>query len=249
MAGHSKWANIRHTKGAADAKRGKLFTKLAKEITVAAKLGGGDENANPRLRRAVIAARNVSMPKDNITRAIKRGTGELEGLTYEEITYEGYGAGGAAVLVECLTDNKTRTVADVRFAFNKANGNMGEVGCVNWMFETKGEIVFEEVKDPEVLQEAAIEAGADDIKEDEGQVLIFTSQEDYESVLESLKEKELDPSRASISKIPSNTVGVSGAAAKDVLKLMDLLEDLDDVQNVYSNFEIDDAEMAKITGD
>ncbi len=249
MAGHSKWANIKHTKGAADAKRGKVFTKLAKEITVAAKLGGGDVETNPRLRRAVQAAKDVSMPKDNISRAIKRGTGEIEGLTYEEITYEGYGAGGAAILVDCLTDNKTRTVADVRFAFNKANGNMGEMGCVNWMFELKGELIFSKKNlDSEKLQEIAIDAGADDILEDEEVLTIYTSQETFDAVKEAVVSNGFRPQSASVTKVPQNTVQVEGENIKHVLKLMELLDDLDDVQNVYSNFEMDEDEMNQVVG-
>lgn len=248
MAGHSKWANIKHKKGAADAKRSKQFTKLAKEVTVAAKLGGGDPDANPRLRRAIAAARAVSVPKDNIERAIKRGTGDLEGVNYEEVTFEGYGPNGVAVLVDCLTDNRNRTVSNIRFAFNKGNGSMGEMGCVNWMFEDRGVITFHlETKNSEELQEQLIEAGVEDIEEDEEFLTAYTSKEDFDSIRENLENQSLGFERAEISKIPKNTVEVVGDDAKDIIKLIDLLEEDDDVQNVYANFDISDAELEKIT--
>lgn len=250
MAGHSKWANIKHTKGAADAKRGKQFTKVAKEITVSARLGGGDVESNPRLRRAIQEAKSISMPKDTIQRAIKRGTGELEGASYEEVIFEGYGPGGVAVMVECLTDNRTRTVAEVRFAFNKGNGSMGEMGCVGWMFDSKGELYFERTPELDIsaLQEAAIEAGADDIEEEENSITIYTAFEDYDKVKESLEQAGFETKRAGLTKVPQNTVAVSGNDASDVLKLIEKLEDNDDVQKVYANFDISDDELDKLLG-
>lgn len=247
MAGHSKWANIRHKKGAADAKRSKQFTKLAKEIAVAARLGGDDENSNPRLRRAVTSARAVSMPKDNIQRAIKKGMGGDDGANYEEITFEGYGPGGVAIIVDCLTDNRNRTVSEVRFAFKKGNGSMGENGCVAWIFSQKGIISFEEVDEAKMedLQEAAIEAGADDFEEDGNSLTIYTAMEDFDTVRDSLESASFIPSRAEIDKIPSNTVEVTGEDACDVIKLINLLEESDDVQKVSANFDMSEEDMAK----
>jgi YebC/PmpR family DNA-binding regulatory protein len=248
MAGHSKWANIRHKKGAADQKRAKVFTKLAKEVTVAARLGGGDVDSNPRLRRAIASARAVSMPKDNIERAIKKGTGDMDGVTFEEITFEGYGAGGVAVMVDCLTDNRNRTVSEVRFAFKKGNGNMGESGSVAWIFEQKGVIGFNELEglDVEKLQEVAIEAGADDIEEEEEAITIYTSVEDFDNVSEAIEKAGFQPQRSEVAKIPSNTVACEGETADDVFKLINLLEDLDDVQNVSANFDISDEELERL---
>ncbi len=250
MAGHSKWANIRHKKGAADAKRGKLFTKIAKEITVAAKMGGGDEESNPRLRRAILSARAVSMPKDNISRAIKRGTGELDGVSYEEFQLEGYGPGGVAFICDCLTDNRNRTLHEVRFAFNKGNGNMGEKGSVSWMFHDKGVLVFDLKKNSlEELQEIAIDAGAEDFEEADETLTVYTSKEDFDSVKESFDAKNIESLRQEMAKIPENTIAVSGEDAEGVIKLFGLLEDCDDVQNVSANFDISDEELERITGD
>lgn len=248
MAGHSKWANIRHKKGAADAKRAKVFTKLAKEVTVAARLGGGDVDANPRLRRAISAARAVSMPKDNIDRAVKKGTGDMDGVTFEEVTFEGYGAGGVAVMVDCLTDNRNRTVSEIRFAFKKGHGAMGENGSVAWVFSQKGVISFTELEnlDMDKLQEVAIEAGAEDIEEEEGAVTIYTTVEDFDAVSSAVEAAGLQPQRNEITKIPGNTVECEGETADSVIKLINLLEDLDDVQNVSANFDISDSELERI---
>ena len=248
MAGHSKWANIKHKKGAADQKRAKVFTKIAKEVTVAARLGGGDIDANPRLRRAIASARAVSMPKDNIDRAIKKGTGEMGDVDFEEITFEGYGAGGVAVMVDCLTDNRNRTVSEVRFAFKKGNGSMGENGSGAWVFETKGVIGFNEMDglDVEKLQEIAILNGAEDIEEDSDSVTIYSSTEDFDALSTAIEEAGFQPQRSEVSKIPSNTVECSGEMADDVIKLINLLEDLDDVQNVSANFDISDEELERI---
>lgn len=248
MAGHSKWANIRHKKGAADAKRSKVFTKLAKEITVAARLGGGDLDANPRLRRAINSARAVSMPKDNIDRAVKKGTGEMDGVEFEEITFEGYGAGGVAFMVDCLTDNRNRTVSEIRFAFKKGNGSMGENGSVAWIFDQKGVVAFNEIDglDVDKLQEVAIEAGAEDIEEEEGAITVYTSMEDFDSVSQAIENAGFQPQRSEIAKIPSNTIACEGETADDVFKLINLLEDLDDVQNVSANFDISDDELERL---
>ncbi len=249
MSGHSKWSTIKRKKGANDAKRGKIFTRLIKEITVAARSGGGDPEGNPRLRTAIAAAKSENMPKDNITRAIKKGTGEIAGEVYDEILYEGYGPGGVAVLVECLTDNRNRTVADVRHYFSKNNGNLGESGCVNWMFEKKGLILVDkEGVSEEELMDMALEAGADDVVEEESEFQIFTTVDDFEDVRGALEEKGVGFIDASISMIPQNTVEVTEEkTAKSLLKLMESLEDHDDVQNVFSNFDIDDALMEQLS--
>lgn len=242
MAGHSKWANIKHRKGAVDAKRGKIFTKLIKEITVAARMGGGDPNANPRLRSAVAAARNENMPKDNIDRAIKKGTGELDGANYEEITYEGYGPGGVAVLVECMTDNRNRTVGEVRYFFSKSGGNLGESGCVSWMFDKKGLLLIEKsVIDEDKLMELAIEAGADDVVEEDNLFQVLTEPDNFPAVREALESNGVSFVEASISMVPKNVVEVTEEkAAKSLMKLLDNLEDNDDVQKVHANFDIPD---------
>ena len=249
MAGHSKWANIKHRKGAMDAKRGKIFTRLIKEIMVAARMGGGDPGANPRLRTAIAAAKAVNMPKDNIERGIKKGTGELEGVVYEEITYEGYGPGGVAVLVECLTDNRVRTVADVRYIFGKCNGNMGESGCVNWMFDRKGSILVEKEKaDEEQLMELALDAGAEDVVEEEETFQVLTAPDDFEAVREALEGAGIEFVEANISMVPQNTVEVTEEkAAKQLLRLLEMLEDNDDVQNVHANFDIPDEIMEAVS--
>lgn len=249
MSGHSKWANIKHRKGAADAKRGKIFTKLIKEIIVAARLGGGDINGNPRLRAAVIAGKAVNMPKDNIERAIKKGTGDLEGVSYEEITYEGYGPGGVAVMVECMTDNRVRTVADVRFFFNKSGGNLGETNCVSWMFDRKGLMVVDQTTiSEEALMDAAIEAGAEDVSLEDDTFQIHTDPEQFNTVSEALQEKGIVFIEASITMIPKNTVEVGDEkTATQLMKLLDNLEDNDDVQKVHANFDIPDAIMEAIS--
>lgn len=249
MAGHSKWANIKHRKGAVDAKRGKIFTRLIKEITVAARMGGGDPDGNPRLRSAVASARAENMPKDNIARAIKKGTGELEGEVYEEILYEGYGAAGVAVLVECMSDNRNRTVADVRHFFAKCNGNLGESGCVAWMFEKKGQMLIDrETISEEELMDLAIDAGAEDVVEEDSVFQVLTEVGDFDGVREALEEKGVKFIEAGISMIPKNTIEVTDEkAAKNLLRLLELLEDHDDVQNVHANFDIDDALMEQLS--
>ena len=241
MSGHSKWANIKHRKGAADAKRGKIFTKLIKEITIAARMGGGDINANPRLRSAVLAARTENMPKDNIERGIKKGTGELEGVNYEEIIYEGYGPGGAAVMVESLTDNKNRTVADIRHIFNKCGGNLGENGCVSYMFDQKGFIdVPKDGVEEEHLMEVALDAGAEDIREESASFEIVTDPKDFEVVKEALVQAEIPLNIAEVTMLPQTTTNLVGKEAEQMLRLMETLEDNDDVQKVHTNADIPD---------
>ncbi len=240
MSGHSKWSSIKHKKARMDDQRGKVFTKLIKEITTAARQGGGDENANPRLRQAIATAKGMNMPLSNIERAIKKGTGELPGVSYEEVSYEGYGPGGVALLVDVLTDNKNRTVSEVRHVLTKHNGSMGELGSVAWMFETKGQILVADYDgDEDQLMEVALEAGAEDFRDDDGTYEIITAPEDFVTVKEELDNQEIKYESAQIAKIPKSTVTVEGKEAEGVLKLMDAMEDLDDVQNVYSNFDID----------
>lgn len=246
MSGHNKWSTIKHKKGAADAKRGKIFTKIIKEITVAAKLGGGDPAGNPRLRSAVDKAKAENMPKDNIERAIKKGTGELEGVNYEEIVYEGYGPGGVAVLVECMTDNRNRTVSDVRSTFTKCNGNMGETGCVSWMFDQKGLIVVGKDADFEKLFEVALEAGAEDVTDEEEQYEVLADPSMFIEVREALEKAGFAYESAEITMIPQTMIKLDGKNAENMLKLMDRLEDNDDVQNVYANFDISMEEMEKL---
>ena len=245
MSGHSKWHTIKHKKGALDAKRGKIFTKLIKEITVAARTGGsGDVDSNARLRKVVNDAKGQNMPNDTIDRAIKRGTGELEGVSYDEVMYEGYGPNGVAVMVEGLTDNRNRTVAEIRHIFSKNGGNMGESGSVAWMFDKKGYIVVDKAaKSEEELFEIAIEAGADDMQ-DEGDVFeIYTAPDAFDTVLEAIKAAGIEPQAAEISQIPQNYIKLEGGDAKTMLKLYDALDDNDDVQKVYANFDIDESEM------
>ncbi len=246
MSGHNKWSTIKHKKGAADAKRGKVFTKIIKEITVAARLGGGDPAGNPRLRTVIDKAKGENMPKDNIDRAIKKGTGDLDGVTYEETTYEGYGPGGVAVLVEVMTDNRNRTVSDVRSTFSKCNGNMGEAGCVSWMFDKKGLIVFSKGTDFEKLFEAALEAGADDVVDEEEQIEVLTDPANFIEVREALEKAGFKPESAEVTMIPQTMVKLEGKPAENMLKLMDRLEDNDDVQNVYANFDISAEEMERM---
>ncbi|MBT3923137.1 MAG: YebC/PmpR family DNA-binding transcriptional regulator [Nitrospina sp.] len=247
MSGHSKWASIKHKKGAADAKRGKIFTKLIKEITVAARIGGGDPDGNPRLRTAILIAKGKNMPVDNITRAIKKGTGELEGVHYDEVTYEGYGPGGAAIFLEAMTDNKNRTVSEIRAALGKAGGNLGENGCVGWMFEQKGFIsINKDTKGEDELMELAIDAGADDMQTVEDHYEITTAMENFETVRKALEEAGLPMDTAEITRIPQNTVTIDEKKGKALLKLMDILDDHDDIQKAYSNFDIPDDVMAAI---
>src|SRR5574340_1268274 len=241
MAGHSKWANIKHKKAAADAKRGKIFTRLIKEITVAAKLGGGDLSCNPRLRLAVDKAYEQNMPKDNVERAIKRGSGELEGVSYEEVRYEGYGIGGAAVMVDCLTDNKIRTVADVRHAFSKYGGNLGTDGSVSFMFKHCGQMIFAPGTDENGLMEVALDAGAEDIvTNDDGSIEVITAPNDFVNVKQALEAAGYKPEFAEVTMKPANEVACSGDDAVKMQKLLDALENLDDVQEVYTTAVIEE---------
>lgn len=248
MSGHSKWSTIKRKKGANDAKRGQMFTKLIKEITIAARSGGGDPAGNPRLRSAILAAKAENMPKDNIDRAIKKGTGELEGAVYEEILYEGYGPGGVAILVEAMTDNKNRTVADIRHFFTKSGGNLGTSNSVAWMFDQKGTIaVDKEGMSEEELMELALEAGAEDVSDEGDSFQILTAPEDFNEVLEKLEGK-VKFTEAGLSRIPKNTVAVTEEkTAQSLLRLLDNLEDHDDVQKVSANFDIADDIMDKIS--
>ncbi len=244
MSGHSKWATIRRKKGALDAKRGKLFTKLIKEITIAARDGGGDPNGNPRLRLAVDNAKSANMPADNIDRAIKKATGELEGHRYEEVTYEGYGTAGVAVLVEVVTDNKKRTVAEVRHLFSKGGGNMGEAGSVAWMFERKGVITLpKQGKTEDDMMEIVLDAGADDLQTEEDIFVVQTSLESFEPVRRSMLDKKLTVENASLQWVAKNNISVAGEEAEKIVKLIELLEDNDDVQNVYTNADIDESSI------
>lgn len=248
MSGHSKWSTIKRKKGAIDAKRGKIFTSLIKELTIAARLGGGNPEGNPRLRTAVLAAKSENMPKDNIDRAIKKGTGELEGSVYEELTYEGYGPGGVAVMAEVLTDNKNRAAAEIRHIFSKNAGNLGDTGCVGWMFTRKGTIVYEKgTVDEEKLMDIALEAGADDVTEDESTIVVTTDPKSFYAVKEEIDKRTDLPAYvvAEIAMIPQNTVELTGKEAEQMLRMMEALEDSDDVQNVYSNFDIPDELMNK----
>ena len=245
MAGHSKWKQIKHYKAAADAKRGALFTKLIREITVAAKAGGGDPDGNPRLRTAIEAARAASMPKDNIERAIKKGTGELEGVSYSEITYEGFGPGGVAILVHTLTDNPTRTVADLRHKFSRLGGNLGASNSVAWMFERKGQIYVDATRFSEdAALEAALEAGAEDLKREGDQFIITTDPTSLHQVKGALEAKGIAIQESEIANLPKNTVRVEGKTAEQLLKLLEEIEDHDDVQKVAANFDMDVSEMA-----
>ncbi len=239
MSGHSKWATTKHKKAAIDAKRGKIFTKIGKEIIVAAKLGGGDPNGNPRLRTAVAKAKAVSMPADNIKRAIQRGTGELAGVSYEEVTYEGYGPGGVAVIVEVMTDNRNRTVSEIRNIFSKAGGNMGEAGCVSWMFHKKGYIVVNSRKiDEDKLMSLALDAGAEDMQTEDENFVITTPPNDFEKVKKALEDSGLVLDAAEVTMIPQTYVKLEGKEAQQMLRLVETLEDNDDVQNVHANFDI-----------
>ena len=249
MSGHSKWSTIKRKKGAADAKRGKIFTKLIREIATAARMGGGDPDANPRLRLAIEKARGANMPKDNIERAIKKGTGGGEGESYEEAVYEGYGPGGTAIYVEVLTDNKNRTVGEVRHVLTKYGGNLGASGCVAYLFDKKGILSFERSGiDGDSLLEAALEAGADDAVESDDSIEVVTAPGDFEAVKSALTEGGFAPTHAEISMQPSTTVKLEGKEAETMLAVADALEDLDDVQNVHANFDISEEEMARIAG-
>lgn len=241
MSGHSKWATTKHKKAAVDAKRGKLFTKLTKEITVAAKLGGGDPEGNPRLRAAIARAKAMSMPSDNIKRAILKGTGELPGTSYEEVTFEGYGPGGVALMIETMTDNRNRTVSEIRHILSKLGGNLGESGCVSWMFNKKGYIVVGKDKaDEERLLAIALDAGAEDMQTEDGNFVITTAPADFEKVKKALEDAGVSLDAAEITMLPQTYVKLEGKEATQMLKLMETLEDSDDVQNVYANFDIPD---------
>lgn len=249
MSGHSKWSTIKRKKGAVDAKRGKIFTKLIKEIMVAARMGGGDPAGNARLRSAIMSAKTENMPKDNIDRAIKKGTGDMDGVNYEEIVYEGYGPSGVAVLVDCMTDNRNRTVSEVRYAFSKSGGNMGESGCVSFMFDKKGVIVVEKESITEdKLMELALEAGAEDVV-DEGDVFkVMTEPNDFNSVNEALEAAGVAMAASSVDMIPQNTIEITEEkVARRVLSMMEMLEDNDDVQHVYANFDIPDELMENLS--
>ena len=239
MSGHSKWSTIKHKKGAADAKRGRIFTRLIKEITVAARMGGGDSVSNPRLRAAIQEAKSENMSKDKIERAIKKGTGELESIQYEEVIYEGYGPGGAAVLIESVTDNKNRAVADIRHILSKAGGNLGAAGCVAWMFEKKGYIVVEGVKiNEESLMEVAIDSGAEDVREDDGNYEIITDPTDFEQVKKAIGGHSIPCLTAEITMLPRSTLRIEGKEAEQMIKLMETFEECEDVQKVYTNADI-----------
>jgi YebC/PmpR family DNA-binding regulatory protein len=244
MSGHSKWHSIKHKKGALDAKRGKLFTKIIREMTIAARIGGGDPDSNPRLRTAVDKAKASNMPADNIKRAIQKGTGDLEGTTYEDFTMEGYGPGGVAVLVEGTTDNRNRVVSEIRHVFTKQGGNLGSAGSVSYMFKPKGYIAVAAGKTTEdQLMEIALEAGADDIQSSADVFEIYTSQHAYESVLAAIKKAGIEPDEAQVGKYADTQVTLEGTKAQQMLKLMEALEDLDDVQSVWANFDMSDKEM------
>lgn len=247
MAGHSKWSNIQHRKGAQDKKRGKIFTKLIREITVAARAGGGDISANPRLRLAVDKALSANMTKDTIERAIKRGSGDLDGENYEEVRYEGYGPGGTAVLVDCMTDNRNRTVAEVRHAFTKHGGNLGTSGSVAYLFSQIGILVYPPKTDEDAVMEQALEAGAEDVvRQDDGSIEVVTAAEDFTNVKEAMIEAGLEPAMAEVTLRAATDAALDLAGAESLMKLIDRLEDLDDVQNVYSNADISDEIMAQL---
>ena len=249
MSGHSKWATIKHKKGALDAKRGKLFTKLIKELTVAARMGGGDPGGNPRLRKAIADAKGQSMPNDTISRAVKRGTGEMEGLIFEEITYEGYGPGGVAILVEVSTDNRNRTVSEIRHAFSKNGGNLGAAGSVAYMFHKKGDIVIpKSAAKEDDLMNIVLEAGAEDLKDDGENWEIISDPSAYENVVAALTQAKIKPEVAEIGMIPQTYTKLEGQQANTMIRLLEALEDHDDVQHVWSNFDIDQRQLEEVAG-
>lgn len=248
MSGHNKWASIKHKKAAADSKRGKIFTKIIREITMAAKTGGGDPDKNPRLRTAIQTAKDENMPADNIERAIKKGTGEIEGIVYEEALYEGYGPAGVAIIVQCLSDNKNRTAAEIRSIFTKGSGNMGAPGSVAWIFEKKGLIVVDAAKTTEdALMEIALGAGAEDLTQADGKFEIVTGPQDFEAVKTAVEKAGIAAESAKLTMIPKNLMAVSADSARAVLSLIETLEDQDDVQNVYANFDIPDEVMKELS--
>jgi YebC/PmpR family DNA-binding regulatory protein len=249
MSGHSKWATIKHKKGALDAKRGKIFTRLIKEITMAAKSGGGDPEGNPRLRGAIAAAKAENMPQDNIKRAVQRGTGELPGATYEEITFEGYGPGGVALIAEVTTDNRNRTVSEIRHVFGKNGGNLGEAGSVSWMFSKKGQIVVPKAAAKEDdLMNIVLENGGDDLNDDGDNWEIITAPAAFEPVLEAIKKANIEVVHSEIGMVPQNYIKLEGASANQMIRLLEALEDQDDVQNVYSNFDVDQKQLEEVAG-
>jgi YebC/PmpR family DNA-binding regulatory protein len=249
MSGHSKWATIKHKKGALDAKRGKIFTRLIKEITIAAKNGGGDPDSNPRLRGAIVAAKAENMPADNIKRAIQRGTGELPGATYEEFSLEGYGPGGVALLIEINTDNRNRTVSEIRHVFQKNAGNMAEAGAVSWMFHKKGDIVIpKSAAKEDDLMGIVLEAGADDLRDDGENWEVLTDPHSFEAVLEAVKKAGIQTASATVAMIPQSYIKLEGAAATQMIRLVEALEEHDDVQNVHSNFDIDQKLLEEVAG-
>jgi YebC/PmpR family DNA-binding regulatory protein len=249
MSGHSKWATIKHKKGALDAKRGKIFTRLIKEITMAAKSGGGDPEGNPRLRTAIAAAKAENMPQDNIKRAVQRGTGELPGATYEEITFEGYGPGGVALIAEVTTDNRNRTVSEIRHAFGKNGGNLGEAGSVAWMFSKKGQIIVPKAAAKEDdLMNIVLENGGDDLNDDGDNWEIITVPAAFEPLLEAVKKANIEVVHSAIGMVPQNYIKLEGASANQMIRLLEALEDHDDVQNVYSNFDVDQKQLEEVAG-
>jgi YebC/PmpR family DNA-binding regulatory protein len=245
MSGHSKWAQIKRKKAREDAKRGRVFTKIIREITVAARLGGGNPDANPRLRQVIVEAKSANMPADNIKRAIMKGTGELPGISYSEVVYEGYGPAGVAILIQALTDNRNRTTAEVRHLFSKHAGNLGETGCVSWMFEKKGYIVIgkDKVESEDRLMEIVLEAGAEDMRDDESNYEIIAPPDDFEKVHEALLRNNVEVAVAEVAMLPKNTVKVEGSKVNQLLKLLDGLEELDDIQRVWANFDIAEADF------
>ncbi len=248
MSGHSKWASIKHKKAATDARRGRLFSQLIKEITVAARAGGGDADSNPRLRTAVTAAKTASMPADNIKRAIQRGTGEIPGVVVEEVTFEGYGPGGVAVLVEVATDNRNRTVSEIRHIFSKQGGNLGEAGSVAWMFKKRGYIVVPKAKVSEdQLLSIVLDAGGEDLRDDGSQWEVLTVPETFEAVLSALKANQVETALAEISMIPQSYVKLEGKNAQQLMRLLEALEEHDDVQHVYSNFDVEERELEAVS--
>lgn len=244
MSGHSKWHTIKHKKGAADAKRGKIFTRIIKELTIAARAGGGDPDANPRLRTVVAEAKSHNMPADNIRRAIRRGTGEEEGVNYEEVTYEGYGPGGAALIIETMTDNRNRTVGELRHLLSKHGGSLGEVNSVAWMFDRRSLVrVDGEKASEDTLMEAVLNAGADDMKEQDGTWEIVSAVEAHQAVVDAVKALDVEPDSAEVAMLPQNYIKLEGKTAQQMLKLMDLLEEHDDTKNVWSNFDVEEQEI------
>jgi YebC/PmpR family DNA-binding regulatory protein len=251
MSGHSKWATIKRKKGATDAARGRLFTRLIKEITIAARDGGGNPDGNPRLRLAINTGKAANMPADNIKRAVQKGTGELPGVSYEEVTYEGYAPGGVAIIVECVTDNSTRTVSEMRHIFSRNNGNMGATGSVSWMFHRKGQLIVPQAGQPKPVSEddllgIILDAGADDMQTDETSFVVTTTPAAFEAVKKALEDKGIVTETAAVQMVPENTIKVSGKEAEQTLRLMEALEEHEDVQNVYANFDIDEKEMAAL---